>query len=127
MRPPLRLALSFAGHSHSREHLPQSAPIGSGLDLRDLDRTADPATDFYRFANGGWLDRNPVPADESSWGVFHEVEQRNLAVLRTLLEESAKQPADDLHRKLGDFYATGMDEAAIEAQGTKPLADSDSL
>jgi predicted metalloendopeptidase len=96
---------------------------GSGLNLADMDLTADPARDFYRYANGGWLASNPVPADESQWGVFHEVEKRNLAVLRTLLEESAAAPADPLHRKLGDYFASGMDEASIEAKGLAPLAD----
>jgi len=130
MSPPKRLALALAATTSTllscrapQEGEHKSAEAGSGLDLRDLDRTADPAKDFYRFANGGWLARNPVPADESSWGVFHEVEQKNLAVLRALLEEAGTKPADDLHRKLGDFYATGMDEAAIEARGTQPLAE----
>ncbi|MBL8840689.1 MAG: M13 family metallopeptidase [Planctomycetes bacterium] len=100
-----------------------ASPEAHGLDLATLDRSADPARDFYRFANGGWLDRNPVPADEAQWGVFHEVDQRNLAVLRALLEKSAQAPQDELHRKLGDFYASGMDEAAIDAAGAAPLAE----
>ncbi len=97
-------------------------PGAAGLVLSDMDRSADPGRDFYRFANGGWLDANPVPSDEASWGVFQEVGRRNELVLRTILEESGAKPMDDLHRKLGDFYATGMDEAAIEKLGTKPLA-----
>ena len=98
---------------------------GSGLLLADLDLTADKARDFNRFANGGWLDQNPVPADEAAWGVFDEVEKRNLEVLRALLEEAADgagAPKDDLHRKLGDYFASGLDEAAIERRGLKPLA-----
>ena len=97
-------------------------PGAAGLVLSDMDRSADPGRDFYRFANGGWLDANPVPSDEASWGVFQEVGRRNELVLRSILEESGAKPMDDLHRKLGDFYATGMDEAAIEKLGTKPLA-----
>jgi putative endopeptidase len=101
----------------------REATPGSGLLLADMDLAADPSRDFYRFVNGGWLDANPVPPDESSWGVFHEVDRRNEAVLKEILEQAAAQPEDELHRKLGDYYATGMDEAAIEAHGLQPLAE----
>lgn len=101
----------------------REATPGSGLHLAEMDLTADPARDFYRFVNGGWLDANPVPADESSWGVFHEVEKRNEAVLKEILDEATVQPKDELHRKLGDYYAAGMDEAAIERSGLEPLAE----
>lgn len=87
-----------------------------------MDRSANPATDFYRFANGGWLDANPVPADEALWGVFNEVRNRNELVLRRVLESAATSPVDELNRKLGDFYASGMDEALIEFNGARPLA-----
>jgi len=97
------------------------APAKSGLLLADMDVAADPAKDFYRFANGGWLDRNPVPSDEALWGVFTEVKLRNETVLHEVLERAAKSPKNELERKLGDFYATGMDEAAIDAHGIVPL------
>jgi putative endopeptidase len=95
----------------------------SGLVLSEMDLSADPAKDFYRYVNGGWLDANPVPADEASWGVFHEVDKRNQAVLREILEEATRAPKDDLHRMLGDYFATGMDEAAIEKHGLAPIQD----
>jgi len=100
----------------------RTASPSSGLVLADMDRSVAPGDDFYRFVNGGWLARNPVPADESSWGVFEEVHRQNELVLRAILEESVEKPADELHEKLGAFYATGMDEEAIEAQGLAPLA-----
>src|SRR5262245_65433219 len=103
----LTLLLPACTSTPSRQATP-----GSGLHLADMDLAADPARDFYRFVNGGWLDANPVPADESSWGVFHEVERRNEAVLKEILEEAAARPKDELARKLGDYYATGMDETA---------------
>jgi putative endopeptidase len=102
----------------SSEPRAQSHP---GLVLADLDPSVDPGVDFYRFANGGWLDRNPVPADEALWGVFSEVKQRNEDVLRRVLERSAASPRNALERKLGDFYASGMDERTIESAGTLPL------
>lgn len=128
-RLPIGLALSvltaslgFTACASSPARETRVATPGSGLDLADMDLAADPSKDFYRYVNGGWLDANPVPADESSWGVFHEVDKRNELVLKAILEEAAAAPKDELARKLGDFYATGMDEAEIDAQGAKPLA-----
>jgi len=118
----LALALAGSACSSTREAVPRIASSGSGLDLTDMDLSVDPSRDFYRYVNGGWLERNPVPADESLWNVFNEVRARNEAVLHEVLEAAATRPSDDLQRKLGDFYFTGMDEASIAAQGTAPLA-----
>ena len=91
------------------------------LHADDRDPTVAPGEDFYRFANGGWLDANPIPAGYGSWGAFHEVDERNLEILQSLLERAAEEPADDLDRLLGDYYHAGMDTAAIEAAGLEPL------
>jgi putative endopeptidase len=93
-----------------------------GLDPRNLDATTAACTDFYQHANGGWLKANPVPAGFASWGLFDEMTQRNLQQQRELLESAAASPQDGLDQLLGAFYASGMDEAAIEAAGAKPLA-----
>jgi hypothetical protein len=76
-----------------------------GLRASDRDPSADPAVDFYRFANGGWLDANPIPAGYPAWGAFEEVSQRNDIVLRELLERAAAEPVDELDRLLGDAFA----------------------
>lgn len=93
-----------------------------GLDLSGLDRKADPCRDFYQFACGGWLKNNPVPADQSNWGRFHELAEKNRLLLRDILERaaSAKQPSPE-EIKLGDFYASCMDEEKIESLGMEPL------
>jgi predicted metalloendopeptidase len=91
------------------------------LNAADRDPAADPGVDFYRFANGGWLDANPIPAGYGSWGSFEELSRRNEVVLRELLERAAAEPADDLDRLLGDAFAAGLDLAAIEAAGTAPI------
>jgi putative endopeptidase len=95
-----------------------------GLDRRNFDDSVQACTDFYRHANGGWLKNNPVPAAYSSWGVFNELNERNLAVLKSILEDAASQknePGSNA-QKIGDFYAAAMDEAAIEKAGATPLA-----
>jgi predicted metalloendopeptidase len=89
-----------------------------GLLASDRDPSADPGVDFYRFANGGWLDSNPIPAGYGAWGAFEEVSRRNEVTLRELLEQAAGEPGD----LLGDAFAAGMDLAAIEAAGLEPIA-----
>jgi predicted metalloendopeptidase len=92
------------------------------LRATDRDPTADPGVDFYRFANGGWIDANPIPAGYGSWGSFEEISRRNEVVLRGLLERAATAPEDGLDRLLGDAFAAGLDLDAIEAGGLEPIA-----
>src|SRR5258706_15920861 len=95
-------------------------PYTPGLDPAAMDRSADPCTDFYQFACGGWIQANPIPADHASWGRGNELDERNKAAIKSLLDEAARG-ADAGARKLGEFYASCMDEAAVERAGTAPL------
>src|SRR3989440_10630128 len=85
-----------------------------GIDLSALDRTVNPCNDFYRFACGSWLARTPIPEDRPQWGrAFSEVLERNEKVLRQILEADARgapDPANPFARKVGDFYATCINE-----------------
>lgn len=96
-----------------------------GVSPADMDRAADPRSDFYRYANGGWLDRTTIPADRSSYGVFTEVGDRNTKLLLDLL---ARLTADGTLREGTDewkavrFYAQGTDLAARNAGGVAPIA-----
>jgi putative endopeptidase len=96
---------------------------GGSFDLTAIDKSVDPCNDFYHFACGTWLKNNPIPPDQSSWGRFNELHERNQTILRGILE---KQSADNASRspvdqKIGDYYYSCMDEAAIEAKGTAPV------
>ncbi len=94
------------------------------IDPRNMDTSVKPCDDFYHYANGSWIKANPVPADRSRWGGFEELETRNRDTLKAILDEvSAKKdwPAGSIEQKVGDFYASGMDEAAIEKAGLSPL------
>jgi putative endopeptidase len=95
-----------------------------GFAPSNLDRSCKPCDDFYQFAMGGWMKSNPIPPQYSSWGTFTQLHDNNLAALRGILETVAKAsaPAGSNEQKIGDFYASCMDTAAIEAAGLKPLA-----
>ena len=91
------------------------------LHADDRDPSIDPGDDFYRFANGGWLDANPIPAGYGAWGAFHEVDHHNREILHALLGRAAESPQTDLDRLIGDYFAAGMDVEAIEAGGLSPV------
>jgi putative endopeptidase len=95
------------------------------FDLSNLDQSCQPCADFYEYANGGWLAKNPIPAAYSAWGVGEVLEEKNRTTLREVLEAAAKErnaPKGSNQRRVGDFYAACMAEDKIEAEGLKPLA-----
>jgi putative endopeptidase len=97
------------------------------LDSAALDKSVDPCVDFYQFSCGGWLKSNPIPPDQASWGRFNELAERNRAILRGILEKAASAKTRDAdEQKIGDYYASCMDQAAINSKGTavlKPIFD----
>jgi putative endopeptidase len=97
------------------------APSSSGLQLDAMDKTADACTDFYQFACGGWIAANPVSADRASYGRFDELRERNNDTLHRILDAAASG-RDPESKKIGDYYASCLDEPAIDAKGAAPLA-----
>lgn len=96
-------------------------PLPKTLDISSLDTSVAPGDDFFRFVNGTWLDENPVPPEYGAWGSFHEVHTRNEAMLRELCEAALADPSSDVERMVGDYYASGVDDDAIEAAGADPI------
>jgi endothelin-converting enzyme/putative endopeptidase len=102
----------------------------SGFDPSAIDRKADPCADFYQFACGAWTAANPIPPDQSRWGRFDALQDRNREVLHKILEAAAvaKPGRTALEQKMGDYYTSCMNEPAIQAKGAQPLkADLDRI
>ena len=92
-----------------------------GFDPTAIDKTVNPCEDFYQYACGNWMKTNAIPADKSRWGRFDQLQEHNFYVLRDTLETAQAKPNSPIEKKVGDFYASCMDEAAIERAGAAPL------
>ena len=89
----------------------------------NLDTTISPAQDFFQYVNGGWIKRNPIPPEESSWGVGNLVQEDIYSRLRKINEDAAAKNAANgtVEQKIGDFWFSSMDSTAIDQQGLQPL------
>jgi putative endopeptidase len=104
--------------------VPKEVP---SFDVNALDKSADPCVDFYQYSCGGWLKNNPIPSDQAAWGRFNELAERNRVFLRQILDDAAqaKQRTPN-EQKIGDYFATCLDEDAINKKGVavlKPYID----
>jgi endothelin-converting enzyme/putative endopeptidase len=104
--------------SYAQSRPAPAAP--AAVDLAALDRKADPCVDFYQFACGGWVARNPLPSDRRAYGRFTELQERNFEILRRTLESPAPDAAGDV-RKASVFYAACMNETVIEQKALAPI------
>jgi putative endopeptidase len=137
------LAALTACHSRAVEEKsvsaqPQSAPVQAapapparkaaigdfGLDLTAMNPDVRPGNDFYAYANGKWLDSFDIPADRSSYGPFNKLEDLSEERVREIIEQAASSHPQQgtPEQKIGDYYASFMDEQAIEANGLTPVA-----
>lgn len=98
----------------------------SAFDMSNVDSTVKPTDDFYQFVNGNWIKKNPIPASESRWGSFNELQEKNTAKLRDILEDAAadkKATAGSNRQKIGDFYSLAMDSTKLNKEGATPLKE----
>src|SRR5437667_5276012 len=117
------LALGLAGAGFGTPMEMADKPSSWGFETANLDKTCKPCDDFDQFAMGGWMKSNPIPPEYSSWGSFTQLADKNHQNLRQILEAaaSAKAAPGSNEQKIGDFYASCMDTATIDAAGTKPI------
>ncbi|MDQ4122378.1 MAG: M13 family metallopeptidase [Acidobacteriota bacterium] len=109
----LLLAMSISAFAQSK-----------AFDTSQMDTSIEACENFYDYANGAWLKNTEIPGDRSRYGTFDIVRERNQNILREILETAAKNTKavrGSNEQLIGDFYASCMDEAAIEAAGLKPI------
>jgi len=108
--------VSSAAQQATTSHTPS-------LDVTAMDRSIDPCVNFFAYACGGWIKNNPIPPDQSSWDVYSKMEDENKTKLREILEAASSPDSNRtaVNQKIGDYYASCIDESAIEAKGADPL------
>ena len=122
------LALTIACRDNRRPESATATSTAAAPATHDIDRAGmDPSVaagdDFFRYANGGWLKKNEIPADRSSFGISIVLVDRARQRTHELLEAAVAAPDGSEERKVGDYYASYMDEAGIEKRGLTPLGD----
>src|SRR5260221_8126996 len=97
-------------------------PVKTDFLTANIDPTVNPGQDFFTYANGGWLKRNPIPNTESAWGIGNVVREQLYLNLRSINEQAAAVSATSGsdQQKIGDFWATAMDTAKAERLGIHP-------
>jgi putative endopeptidase len=112
--------VAFSGPG--RAAVPDPQTVGaSGIDLKSMDRSVAPGDDFFRYVNGAWLRDTPIPSDRGRWVEFTRLDDLNSQRNRVILEAAKSSPRTPEEIKLGDFYASLMDENGIENRGLASL------
>ncbi len=114
----------FVGQEAGSAQGSEKQPTSHGLNPADLDPSANACVNFFQFADGGWTASHPIPPAYSSWGTFNTLLDHNQEVLHRILEEAAasKNAAPGSNeQKIGDYYASCMNETEIEKEGITPL------
>uniref|UniRef100_A0AAY4EKE9 Endothelin-converting enzyme 1 n=1 Tax=Denticeps clupeoides TaxID=299321 RepID=A0AAY4EKE9_9TELE len=119
-------ALVIKGHkiiSHPGVCLSESCVTVTSAVMSSMDRSVDPCQDFYSYACGGWIKNNPLPEGKSRWGPFSNLWERNMAVMKHLLENTTMKGLSKAELKAQRYYQACMSEAKIEALGAQPLQE----
>ncbi|WP_337860920.1 M13 family metallopeptidase, partial [Ferroplasma sp.] len=95
-----------------------------GFSVNYMDRKRNPSTDFYGFCNGKWLEETPIPEDKSRYASFDMLYEKNMYLLKHILEQAAEKPENDNERLLGNFYKSAMDTKIIEKLRFSPIKNT---
>lgn len=116
------LFLLSCGKGKNKEQ--QTNGENKAIDIALLDSTIHPGDDFFDYVNRKWIEQNPIPASKSSWGMFSQLDENSLNVLKDIQEKAAKDnsaKAGSNTQIIGDFYGSGMDSVAIDKAGLEPF------
>jgi putative endopeptidase len=123
--PALASTLFAASTCSAQQPAPQpltEMPYSPSLDLTSMDRSIDPCVNFYQYTCGGWKKLNPIPADQATWDVYSKLANDNQQFLWGILEQDAKATdRTPIQQKVGDYFESCMNKAAINADGDKPI------
>jgi putative endopeptidase len=123
------LTACFAASAQGAEQPLNALPYTPSLDATAMDRSIDPCEDLYQYACGGWLKSNPIPADQSRWGVYSKMANENQRYLWGILDKlsnaqaSAQTQRSANQARMGDYFAACMNEDAADKAGTQPLRE----
>jgi len=124
----LSLAATLIASCDSHKPAKEAEAAKPDILAEDLDTTVNPATDFFDYANGGWIKKNPIPADQAAWGIGNLVIEENLNRLKEIANKAlaAHATANTPEQQIGDYWSTAMDSVKIENEGLtnlKPYMD----
>ena len=119
----LSLIVTSSSTAQTQSSGEPALPYIPNLDVSAMDKSIDPCVDLYHYSCGGWQKKNPIPPDQTSWSVYGKLYQDNLTFLRGILEQSAPSTPqrDAVTQKIGDFYASCMDESAADKRGVAAI------
>ncbi|XP_063350410.1 endothelin-converting enzyme 2b isoform X2 [Pelmatolapia mariae] len=117
------LGLGFSSDSGRGLCLSEACVTVASQIVEAMDRSADPCQDFYQFACGGWMRKNPLPDGRSRWSTFNSIWEQNQALLKHLLENGTFNGSSEAERKTQSYYLSCLNTQRIEELGAQPLVD----
>src|SRR3954470_20113891 len=123
--PPMATPAEGSSDSQQAKSPAEADKNAPPIDLGNFDQSVKPGDDFFTYSNGTWLKKNPIPPDQSRWGSFSALIEKNNDALHDVAEKAVQtattQKADPDTQKVADYYASGMDEAAVNSAKVEPL------